>query len=392
VFGSKKGFILIGLVLVLFLLVVALGAVAVFELQVVTGERESVTKDKLDKLKKAMVGNPSIISNQFRVSFGYLGSMGGLPTKVEDLWLKGSWPDYTYDTVLKVGAGWVGPYLDVGTYMNGLKLDEWGTELEYISTQYTKPDGTVVSARIRSAGPDKVFNTDDDYYVEILKNEAFATVSGYVTGKGGDPGKYLTVTLNLPQNGVIFKLYAQTDVNGLFTIPNVPFGVRAITVDPKIIYSEGSAQILGGSNEDVFFCISNFGANDITLTSIKIEYPVIAYYEKVKVAGKTVFDYTKTTPPNVRNGSGDVIDFSSMPVTLKGTGKVYPPTVLMIQEPLVTAPNVIVGTVGGGTTIQISAENFKAAKTGTAAFVNMTGVNFTVTFNDGSVVTFIPVP
>jgi hypothetical protein len=389
--GSQRGFTLIGLVLVLFLLTVGLGVVVLSGLQMVTGERESVTKDKLDKLKKAMIGNPNIISNQLRESFGYLGSMGGLPTKLEDLWLKGSWPDYTYDTVLKVGAGWVGPYLDVGTDMNRLKLDEWGTELEYISTQYTKPDGTVVSARIRSAGPDKVFNTADDYYVEILKNEAFATVSGYVSDKRGNPGKYLTVTLNLPQNGVISKLYAQTDVNGLFTIPNVPFGVRAFTVDPKIIYSEGSAQVTGGSYQNVTFSISNFGFSDITITSVQFNYPVTAYYEKALVAGKTVFDYTKITP-QVRNGSGNVIDFRSQPVTLKGTYKLYPPTTLMVQLPVVTTPDVIVGTVGGGTTIQISAQNFKAAPTGSAALVNMNNVPFTVTFNDGSVIAFTPVP
>ncbi len=389
--SSQRGFTLIGLVLVLFILALGLGAVTVFQLQVVTGKRESVTRDKLDKLKNAMLGNPGIISGGYRVSFGYLGPMGGLPPTLGDLWQRGNWPIYEYNSSLKIGVGWAGPYLDLGPYMDGVKLDEWGNEFEYNTTEYTKPDGTVISARIRSAGPDKVFSPDpianpgDDMIKEIQKKEAFATVTGYVTNKGGNPGKYITLSLNIPVNGVVTKLDAQTDINGFFSIPNVPYGMRAFTVDPMIVYAEGSAQVKGGAYQNVVFSVSNFGAPDVTLTSMKLEYTATAYYEKVQIGAKTPFDYSKLPAPNTnrRNASGEVIDFSSAPIIIKGTRKNYPPTTVVVQEPLPDPSTVIVGTVGKNTTIKIQALNFRSGQVGgSPSFVNMTNVPFTVTFID----------
>ncbi len=380
---SQRGFTLIGIVLLLFLLVIALGAVALFQLQVVTAERESVTKDKMDRLKMAVVGNPTIITTDVRVSFGYLGSMGGVPANLQDLWIKGSQPSYTYDTTLKIGAGWIGPYLDIGTSIDNFKFDEWGTAFENISQEYSRADGAIVSARIRSAGPDKVFDTGDDRYIEILKNEAFATVTGYVFNKGGGAAKYIQVTLNLPQNGGLSKRYAATDVNGFYTFQNVPFGVRTATVDPKLIYAAGSAILQGSSNEDLYFTISNFGANDVTITSLRAVYSKVAYYERVKVGGLTAFSST-----SLRNGSGDLIDFSSQPQTIKGTGKIIPPTVFLAQLPNVKVDDVVVGSTGSGSSLNISLGNFTSVRTGSGSLVDMTGVTFTVTFSDGSEVTF----
>ncbi len=382
---SQKGFTLIGIVFLLFLLAIALGALALFQLQVVTAERESVTKDKMERLKMAIVGNPTIITSDVRVSFGYLGGMGGVPANLQDLWIKGSQPSYTYETTLKIGAGWTGPYLDIGTSINNFKFDEWGNEFEYISQEYTRADGAIVSARIRSAGPDKVFDTGDDRTIEILKNEAFATVTGYAMNKGGGAAKYIQVTLNLPQNGILSKRYTTTDVNGFYTFQNVPFGVRTVTVDPKLIYSAGSATLQGSSKEDLYFTISNFGANDVTITSLKMVYSKDAYYERVKVGGATVFSSTRP-----RKGSGDLVDFSSQPQTIQGTGKIIPPTVFLAQLPNVKVDDVVAGSTGSGSSLNISMENFTSVRTGSGSLVDMTGVTFTVTFSDGSEVTFTP--
>lgn len=380
---SQKGFTLIAVVFLLFIMGLALGAVALFQLQVVTAERENVTKDKMDSLKKAIVGNPTIITNDVRVSFGYLGSMGGVPVNLQDLWIKGSQPGYTYDTILKVGAGWIGPYLDIGTSIDNYKFDEWGTAFEYIFQEYTRPDGVLVSARLRNAGPDKVFDTADDRPVEILKNEAFATVTGYAMNKGGGAAKYIQVTLNLPQNGIISKRYATTDVNGFYTFQNVPFGVRSLTVDPKLIYSAGSASVKGGSGEDVNFIISNFGASDVVITSLSAVYSRVAYYEGVRVGGPLVFNST-----NPRKGSGDLVDFSSQPQTIKGTGKLFPPTIFLAQLPNVRVNDVVVGSSGSGSSLTIVLENFTSVPSGSGSLVNMAGVTFTVTFSDGSELTF----
>lgn len=383
--GSNRGYALIGLLAVLFLLVIGLGAVTLFELQTATGQRESHTKDTLNKLKLAIVGNPTIITNDVRVSFGYLGSMGGFPPHIEDLWIKGDQPVYAYDTTYKIGAGWIGPYCDIGTVTNAFQYDQWGNSLAYNTTEYTRADGALVSAAITSPGPDQAVGTSDDLYVEILKNEAFATVSGYAKNSGGAAAQNIQVTLNLPQNGAISKRYATTDANGYYSFPNVPFGVRSVTVDPKLIYADGSASLKGGSKEDLSFTISNFGANDVSITSMALAYSPAAYYEKVSVGGTVVFN--STSP---RQGSGYVINFS--PKTVRGTGKVYPPTVFLAQVPVVTVDNVVVGSVGQGTSLNISVDNFTNVPTGSGSFVNMSGVAFTVTFSDGSVVTFTTPP
>lgn len=349
------------------------------------------TQDRLRLLKKAITGNPRLIINLGRADFGYSGNMGGPPPSLEDLWRKGSQPDFTFDTQLKIGAGWLGPYVPVrvSEFTSDLSKDSYGTAYEYTSVEFTRPsDNQKVSGRIRSFGPDKSSGGGDDLTLDILRSELFADVSGKVTDQGGKGMKGATVSLNLPVNGSFGKLIVVTDANGLYQFTGVSFGLRSLTIDPKLSLALGSESIKGSNT--VEFKVTNFASNDVSITSIKADYATspASFFEKVKIGNTVVFDFNNNLVNGIetRKGSGETVTFSG--ITIKGSGKPSQTVVLRIDSEEVNAPNLIVR--GTGETVTIRYENFKDAAQGSAGNVSPAGIEFTITFSDGSVVVFTP--
>ncbi|MBI3077405.1 MAG: carboxypeptidase regulatory-like domain-containing protein, partial [Deltaproteobacteria bacterium] len=333
-------------------------------------------------------GNPRLVIQTGRIDFGYSGNMGGPPSQLDKLWLKGSQPDFVFNTTKKVGAGWLGPYpiLPVTEFLDSLKEDEFGRAFEYTTTEYVRAsDGQTVSVRIRSLGPDGAAGTSDDTQLEILKGEIFSTVTGKVVDQGGSAMKGATVTLNLPVNGTLGTQSTVTDTSGNYTFSNVSFGLRSLTVDPKLSYAVGSAKVTGGNS--MSFKVTNFGTNNVSITSIKATYTTTpaSFYEQVKVGGTMVFNWTDNN--NTRLGSGATVGpFTA--ITVKGSGKPSRPVILRIDSDTVTASNLVIKGAGGSITIEY--KNFKDAATGAAGNVTP-NVQFTVEFSDGSVVVFTPV-
>ncbi len=109
----------------------------------------AVTKQKLNELKVAIVGDPRIASNGRYEQPGYLNHMGAAPAALNDLRVRGA--QAIYDPFSK--RGWRGPYITISD--SSWNIDSWGSTLQYSSATRT----------IRSCGSDKVCNNADDLTV-----------------------------------------------------------------------------------------------------------------------------------------------------------------------------------------------------------------------------------
>ncbi len=88
---SSKGVTLIELLVVLMILSLILtAAVRTWDVTLERGRFEQ-TRQKLDKLAKAIIGDPDYIVGGVRVDFGFVGDMGTLPRTLNDLVTSPSW-------------------------------------------------------------------------------------------------------------------------------------------------------------------------------------------------------------------------------------------------------------------------------------------------------------
>ena len=277
--------------------------------------REEETIAKLSMLKRALIGDPRIVTKEARTDFGLLGDMGSLPSSSEELWIAGSQPSYTFDTSLKVGRGWTGPYLDVEPlrFFDQIALDAWGNPIQYVvETATSATTGQEYRARIFSYGPDADVGGTDDLTTEIYTTQMLSTVVGYVRDSAGNPLEGVGVKVNHPTDGVLVEQSTETDSAGAYTFTSIPFGVRSLAIDPGLIYVNDSGVTLN-SGSDVEFVVQNHASSDVTITSFKAEYSVTAFYEKLEIGSETVFDNSSN-----RAASGETLNFSGQ--TLVGTG------------------------------------------------------------------------
>ncbi|MEW5875756.1 MAG: prepilin-type N-terminal cleavage/methylation domain-containing protein [Candidatus Zixiibacteriota bacterium] len=374
---TDRGFTLIE-VLMAVVIIGILGAVAMRSLQSgVERSRIRETQNEMDALAMAIAGNPDLFANGLRSDFGYVGDIGALPTTLDDL-------------VTNPGgyATWDGPYVS-GRFAEdatGFKSDAWGSAYTFtggITIASTGGGATPMTRAVASAATD-VTNT---------------AVSGTITDAAGNPpgdsSIAITISLTYPDGaGSTTTVSASPGSGGAFTFSGIPIGNHGVigvyratddTVNaiasclPRtgavislrlpgspfagsgggggggaavIEYVPGSAQTTGGSNNDVEFQIFNAGTAGVVISSLTATYAATGYYKKIKWDGDTVFDES-----NPRAGSGDVVPFT--------TSK----------------------TLGVGETVTISLEEFKTAPTG-GSNADMSNVDFTIVFSDGSSITF----
>ncbi len=373
------------MVAVVLLTVVALGiglmAPVVFE--VIAADNTTKTEEDLETLKVALAGNPRLIISSGRADFGFIGSMGNVPTALSQLWLGGGLPAYSFDTVKKVGAGWVGPYIPSGFVEDLLSLDRdrFGNALTYVSTPFARTsDNQVVAARIQSAGADGVAGTSDDLYQDILNSEIYSTVTGTLY-KGTNPAPFATVTLNIPSNGLVGQQTDVTDSNGVFSFSNVTFGFRSLSIDPKLTYEPGTAKTQNGGRT-VQFKMTNYATADVTITSLTATYNTTAWYEVIRIGSTNVWTWTTS-----RAASGQTITFAGQ--TVGGSGKPTQVVPIRVDKETTVTPDLFIR--GAGKSVTIELQNFKDKIDdvgGAAGNVTMGGTTFTIGMSDGSSNTF----
>ncbi len=295
---KKNGFTLIELVLVIVIISVLAAVAANMMQQPVDEERFNATIAEMNNIKTAVIGNPSLISNQVRTSFGYVGDMGNLPGSLDDLAKKGGQPAFTIDAATGIGMGWNGPYIsqEFSEETDGYKKDAWG--IEY---QYSQASGTIISA-----GSDRTFGSGSGYAQDITKtitqSEYLADISGAIKDSSGSPitnSSWVNITLYYPSGGAETSATATPTAAGTFYFQNIPVGIHRLVATPLVgniglnttivtavssgtntvsmklsglpqgplIYSQGSCSTSGGSNETVAFTV----ANQDTVNALSIE-------------------------------------------------------------------------------------------------------------------------
>src|SRR5712691_7454535 len=130
---SRRGFTLIEATLAMGIIGIILTGGIVVIFRNVSDTRAQDTLDKLTQFKRAIVGDPRIVTKESRTDFGYVGDVGGVPASLNNLWIQGSTASFTFNTTAKLGAGWQGPYVPIGPleFFSNIANDSWGMAVQY---------------------------------------------------------------------------------------------------------------------------------------------------------------------------------------------------------------------------------------------------------------------
>jgi type II secretory pathway pseudopilin PulG len=229
------GFTLIEVVIIVAVLAILAAALTPMILQQLVDARVTASQSSAKLMYEAMAGKSDV-----KGSYGFLGDMGRIPARPDELVVPPAGvPAYDGASTFRgVGVGWKGPYLAVGESSGQFLLDGWGRE--YRITLY---------GQVRSAGPDGVFDNQDDvvYPPEPprLGSRVIVTVKRENVGGEGstiDPTGY-QVRLYYSNNGQEAFLSATM---APFAFDNVHPGLHAISV-----VRIGSSQIVAQDTIEV---------------------------------------------------------------------------------------------------------------------------------------------
>lgn len=163
--SRRSGFTLIELVVGLTLLALLAGAATPLATQQIRGHRIRVTQERMENILFGMVGDPA------RGGHGYLGDLGSLPVRLEDLNALGTHPPFSIDPRDGVGTGFDGPYAPLLGAPGTPFIDAWGTPFRYVG-----------APQLFSAGSDRQFDTPDDLTYPDVPPGTLGHVSIAVTG------------------------------------------------------------------------------------------------------------------------------------------------------------------------------------------------------------------
>ena len=211
--GRARGITLLELLVVLMILSIILtAAVKTWDVTLERGRAETTWR-KLNQLATSMVGDPDYIVAGHRADFGFVGDVGRLPDRLQELVV---WP-YTSDS-----SRWRGPYIRAtfSESPDAFRIDGWGDTIIWGRERYANNND---SLWLRSQGghayldPSRWQTVYLPYTFSDLTNN---TISGQVVDVRGDlptksslrPGQQDTiipsikVILYQPSNGVLQPL------------------------------------------------------------------------------------------------------------------------------------------------------------------------------------------
>jgi prepilin-type N-terminal cleavage/methylation domain-containing protein len=337
--------------------------------------RFSKTSKQMIEIIKGFVGNPDLVSDGRRISFGYVGDMGRLPDSIGAL-------------ITPENGNWKGPYLPNQFVEDKIsyKTDAWGDTYHYDKQ----------NAFIRSNGGGKQIMTMKiaDTIINLFNNSVSGTITDINSAPPVELSSRISVRLTVPdvagQSGNLIDYSVNPGQDGYyeFTSTNdmpVPIGyhrlvvtklfgttdsiARWISVSPRsniitdfrfpysfrssLKYVEGSGAAPGDTN--IGFSVFNSG-DTVTLDSMVLIYcDSTAYFEEVRMNDNIIWQYSTT-----RAGVGYLVEFTTIPLPIP--------------------PNSIV---------RFDIRNFMDNPTsGSAHSVNMSNNHIAIRFSDGSIIDF----
>lgn len=370
--------------------IIIMGIVATVAMRSLTSTLETTkvesTKQEMDQLVYAIVGNPHLVASGMRSDFGYVGDIGALPASFDAL-------------VTNPGLGtWNGPYIgnNFTESSTDFKTDAWGQAytLNGTTIQSNGGGGGTLTKSLASSTSDLISNTVSGYITDASGNapgdsaNLLSVTLQYPDGSGGTTNASATVaasgafdfTGTVPiGNHKVQAVYTSTNDTVIayvsvlpgatayvtLRIPKAPWSVAAggggggggggTPTSGEIIFVPGSAQCDGGSNQSPRFSVYNDGQSDVQVDWLVATYSQTptAYFQKVRFGSPTVFNSN-----NPRAASGDTIYFS----------------------PSQTLPS--------GNTAVVRLQTFRDTPNGSSNNVDMSNVDFTIEFSDGSAINF----
>ena len=378
---KERGYSLVELLLV----IVIIGILATVAVNRLDGSSDrakfEMTKAEMNQLAEAIVGNKDLVSGGYRTDFGYVGDVGALPSNLSAL-------------VTNPGlATWKGPYLQDDFIASSASTptefmyDEWGQPYSYSGgiSIVSNSSGTITRQLANSSAD--ILNNSASFNIYDLSfnppgssyKDSISPVLTYPNGAGG----YTTATANVQANGY-FEFNSIPIGKHLLTVSITPENDtirKEIVITPgtayyadiqysetgwgdtsaaggssasgPIVYVAGSAYTTNSDCDQVYFTVKNTSGSTITLTDIKLEWSSpTTYYEEIKVSGDEVYD---SDDPRTASGETATFDHSK-------TIGAYGQRTIMIDE-------------------------FRDSPYG-GNRIDMSNIDITVTFSDGSVVTF----
>ncbi|MCX6552768.1 MAG: prepilin-type N-terminal cleavage/methylation domain-containing protein [Acidobacteria bacterium] len=216
--NRSAGFTLLEITVVIAVLAILAAAITPMILQQIVETKIGSTRNEAKLLHEAIVGKPDVVG-----SYGFFGDLARYPKDFKEL-LKPSPGTFLFhtDTFRNVGMGWKGPYINVGDSKDDALVDAFGREYQGAQT-----------GQVRSAGPDGVFETEDDIVYPPVPARPYGRLLVTVKRMAAedisytlDPPNY-TVRLYYSENGE--QMFVD-DAFAPFVFENVPQGVHAVVV------------------------------------------------------------------------------------------------------------------------------------------------------------------
>ncbi|HBA38539.1 MAG TPA: hypothetical protein DCZ05_01990 [Deltaproteobacteria bacterium] len=386
--NHRKGFTLVEVIVILVVLSILAAMAVPVALRIFERTAEDTTREEMDNVKKALLGDPQKLQTSFRNDFGLLGDIGCLPSVafggLDRLLTQGSYLGWNFNSTTQTGAGWKGPYI-TGTPGEDFKKDQLGNDYTYTPVAGTCP----LTATLTSNGPDGQPATADDITVTIVANETTATVRGSVKNASGVGLRDVPVEIYYPENGApkAPTPTATTDANGNYSFPSVPFGARSVKPNVTLVLVPGSITVTGGNFNNVNFQVTNYSGSAFNVTGLTVTCPSgVGQVDDVEFDGSNV-----ENPDNSNRPCGTLMSLSGGATSFSGNSS--PPAALrvFVDSADTQLPDLILR--GGGTTRTITLQDFETSGGSNIDMRNRTlTVTFTLSVGGPAVITFTTPP
>lgn len=227
--APSKGFSLIEILMV----IIVIGVLSMLSISVFTDSIDESQFDntvaEMNTIAKAIIGDKDLREGGTRTSFGYFGDVGAMPAALADLLtIPAGVTAYAVDNANRTAYGWNGPYLTGGDSGTDYTTDAWGNA--YVYSPAAVPP-TLVSLGADGAVGGTGF--DQDITISFPANDRLATVEGFVSNAGAPFTALAEAEINYPDGTGGLAQTSDTNLdteNGHFSIANIPFGVRSVTI------------------------------------------------------------------------------------------------------------------------------------------------------------------